>query len=288
MLEAQLITDRRLAYANCAADAGDELRRKRPTSSNAELAALRRRLWLLLWAKHVMCAYVLEGEECHGQWQPTDEDVRCAMKVADPGCVKCGCSDPPNPARTTPPSPPCNIVRNVKVRRAVDASQWTAGLSDTKVYVVSNLSGVTNAWSPYVGHIVKGPLHHIVPEGWVVYAVVSANYWVQTPDGPGAYFPGVLLNGIDATHIQVQSLWPNVNAYQGFTVKIEIETSGAWSTIYQGADPLGEAQTYAVADSTLVTSARITYVRGACSYGPYIYSNPAAHDTGDSHDESFG
>lgn len=283
-----MITDRRLAYANCAADAGDLLRRKRPTCSTSELAALKKRLWLLLWAKHVMCAYVLDGEECQGQWKPTDDDARCAMRLADPCCVTCGCENPPNPAQTTPPGPPCNIVQNFKVRRAVDASEYTAGLANTKVYVVSNVQNVTNAWSPYVGYAVKGPLHHVVPTGWIIYAVVSASYWIQTPDGPGAYFPGITVSGVDDTTVQVTSLWPNSNAYQDFTVKIEIRESDTWSTVYQGADPLATAQTYTVTDVMQVQDARITYVRGTCSYGPYVQSNSTAHDTGDSHDDSFG
>lgn len=284
-----MITDRRLAYANCAAEAGDLLRRKRPTCSARELAALRQRLWLLLWAKDVMCAYVLDDEECQGQWKPTDDDARCAMRLADPCCVQCGCDNPPNPAQTTPPSPPCNIVQNFKVRRAVDASEYTAGLANTKVYVVSNVQNVTNPWSPYVGYAVKGPLHHVVPTGWVAYAVVSASYWVQTPDGPGAYFPAAVAL-FTAGDVQISSPWPTTNEYLDRQVLIEVLVGSAWETAYSGSES-ELAGTITYTPSGTPTQIRTTYIIGTCTYGPYINAVAMphySHAVGHSHSTSFG
>lgn len=101
MLDGQAIQQRRTAYALCIADAGECLRRARVHGRKAELQRLEERLWLLIWARHVLCSYKLNGETCEAQWCPTDEDALCAMRLADPGCVICACESPY--ADTTPP-----------------------------------------------------------------------------------------------------------------------------------------------------------------------------------------
>jgi hypothetical protein len=265
MLDAKAITSRRAVYAQCIADAGECLMKARSNGKEKEVAKLQDRIWLLMWAREILCNYALPGETPDAQLCSTDKDVRCAMRLADPGCVKCGCQGfVSNPI---PAPPPCDIKYDIYVRDTVDASEYTPTVGLKPQLIISNVNSVTNEWSGHVGEVVQEPNFSTVPIGSVVYSQIGATFWIQTPAGIGAYFPGLTAEQVDSTHITVTSAWPNVNDYQGYNIVIEAMVNGVWVPLYSGTDNLVTPQTYDI--EAPATSVRYTYMTKDCKYGPY-------------------
>lgn len=278
------IIQRRSAYAGCALDAayasvdaciyGDT----KCADYNYALAVYYQ------WAKNVAERTNTSTETCGCVTQDFAKQV---FAQADPLCVHCACDAAPvNPVV---PVYPCNITPDATVPFAYDAALYNV-LFTGQVYVTGNVAGVSNPWASHVGAIMENSaVETNVPTGWIIYAQNQADYWVQTPTGPGAYWPLPLLSVVDSTTIQIESQWPNSNAYQGFNTKIEVYVDDAWVTVYEGADPLATPQDYTVADSSLVTAVRITYSTVNCTYGPFTgVAGVHSHDVGISHDESHG
>lgn len=297
MLDPELIRSRRSAYAVCLTDVSACLRQAQILGKRSLAEAYEERLWILLWAQHVVCSYQLEGEECTGQWSPTDEQAMCAIAKADPDCVKCACPTVPDPGNTIPPSWPCNIVADAEVVRARDASSYLANAPLT--YVVSNVLGVVNPWSTKVGRYVITMGGMVVPvgtvaTGMVTYATQDAAHWIQTASGPGAYFPDLIAQVNLPGVVTVRSKWPHVNAIQGFDVLVEARVNGAWVTLHDGADPYAIEQNYSV--DAIPDILRWTYKKGTCNYGPYMADvggggepdDETSHDTGFSHSDAHG
>lgn len=284
-MEAAAITSRRNAYAYCLAQLTTQRRKALSVKDEKKIAEITKRQHITLWALGILMAYTLPGETCEAQYCPTEDDVRCAIRLADPGCVKCKCEAPlPNP---TPPPPPCNIEWGISVRFAWDAALFDPFLT-SRVYVISDVNPIPgNPWGQHVGSVFQGTTRLTVPVGTIVYAQIGASFWVQTPDGPGAYFP--LLDGAMAgpTTVQITSQWPSTNAYLSTrTIKVEVLENGVWREVYNGIDNQGTPQNYA-ADAP--TSVRVTYTNGPCSYGPYVtqIGSPGDHNREDHNDDHY-
>lgn len=282
MLDEQAIRDRRTVYTFCLADIAKKKRAAQVLGR--DVADLNRREWILLWARHVLQSFALTGEDCGSQWCPTEDDVKCAMRLADPGCVKCSCEQ--TIVNPIPPPPPCNIVANRSVRAAYDAVNFVQGLS-LPILVISDQFDSQNLWSQNVGNIMQGNIPILVPEGNVIYAQVGGTYWIMTAGGIGAYFP--LLNAVvvNGTTITISSEWPMVNAYLvNRTIKVEVLEVAGWRTVYEGLDNQGITQTYAAVNPT---SIKVTYMLGTCTWGAYIgyVIGPGDHNFEDHNDDHY-
>lgn len=233
----------------------------------ADIAA--ERMVLLDWALEVLCAYPLGEVTCTGQWNSTDDDICCAIKLADPCCVGPGCGE------ASPPVQNCEPIITLEVLSAVDVDQREAielaGPSEGDRYLVVSDSGGTG-WTLNT-HV------EWVSGAWVSTPVINAQNFLALDTGliwttrngiePGLLFPTVTATfvGVPGTIYILQSDYPQVSLNMNRTVMVEIMNgSDGWYLAYQGPETsIGYPIPFNVTGLNM-QNIRSTYTLGECSW----------------------
>lgn len=135
---------------------------------------------ILDWAIEVLCAYPRAGVECHGQDVTTHAEVCCAVKLADPCCVRQGC-------QPTPPAPlDCAIVPTFTVVSAVTVVPNPCTLLVDGVVVEGAGIAGANAVYQFEGNLGPGG-SHIYENGANQVGVNGSDQWSINGPAPFDY-----------------------------------------------------------------------------------------------------
>lgn len=232
----------------------------RAVGNDQQEALMYHREKLMWWASEVLKAHVFGG-----QWCPTDDEVCCAVGIADPLCVKCACE----PVQTIPNLPPCYVTPDFTANFAVDANQESSAVPGSTYYIVSNVDGLTTGWGLRVGEIAVGNVFQLPTFGQIT-LVGGGTYWLQTSTTPALYWPGIGATVVPDTSISIVSDYPMAAYVLPRTIIIETSVTGndPWVEIYNDT----EAGLFTGLDISIddtPTAIRITYVEGDCRYGPF-------------------
>ena len=237
-----------------------------------------RDLWLyMLWAKSVADRTAMTGESC-GKCV-TDEMASAVFSKADCYCSQCGCPPEDDTIVYPPPPDPCAPTIDETVIAAVDVDERLIIESQGPVigdryFVVSDSGG--SGWT--VNTIVTwngSGWDSVTPANGTIVDCGGTLWVTYANDEPGLLYPGVTFTwvGLPGSQYIVQSDDPQIAAYSGRQVQLDIFGPGGWTPIpglqpsipesdIAGALPLD-------AQGLIFTSVRSTYILGDCSWeGP--------------------
>lgn len=254
---------RRTAYACCIGNTAKAVRLARSRGRTELVAKLTEQQITLMWALGVLTAFPIGAETCNAQYIPDEDIVCCAIKMADPCCVKFGCAEP------TPPAPfDCTITPN-HTAIAEDAEFQDSALPATYYFIVSNTNSVSNIWSGHLNELVFSGVFTALPEGSIILDPNTTILWTIGGGVAGHLYPIVDMQIMVGGDYVLTSRYPNVNANRTWNIQIEGSVDGiTWVPLYTGPET-------ALADPLLVTNVegllevRIYYRFGLCDYGPF-------------------
>lgn len=201
------ILERRLAYACCLGEYVWQWNRAKALGRTAEAKKWRHKAWTMHMALTVMLnanvAGELEGEMC------VDDDMLCCIiRIADPICVKCGCSDSASDDDNAPPV----------ALRSFDIRAESFGIVAT-VVPAPNLTPVN--------------FNFVTEPQWTI------SFWFRWYDGNGIYLNNKMLTLMNYTDPPD----PEGDGASLYVTMIDDGGGGAFISLELslGTDPVGEA-----------------------------------------------
>lgn len=232
------------------------------------------------WAMSILCGYSPEGE-CKGSRTITYEEVCCAIKIADPCCVKTACAEDQQPQPSCDPAIDYTVIATVAVvdRTGIESGPPNEGDS---YYVVSG--DIPNVWekNQVVTWNGTGWDSVTLPNDSVVFATETSSYWtVLDSANPGMLFPSVIAELVGAGGLySITSAYPTVSANAGRDAELRGMINGAWVTLFLGPESALATPSNYLLGSTQVSNLVVIYKSGACQWESSVSATPPFGECG--------
>ena len=263
------ILQRQVAYTWCYADAAWRLYQAKITGDVSRQSAEKNRMILIDKALDVLCAYQIDGQDCHTQYASSYEDVCCMIGLVDPCCVSCGC--PPGlPIDVCSPRIAHNVISAVDIgrRASIEAGPPTEG--DAYLTVSGGVMGTDGVWS--INSVVTWTsgvwVSVFLTNGINVRASDTGVIWTTKDNAtPGHLFPVVtaILDSGPPSVYNLVSDYPVISQNSNRIVQVEIRLqTGGWFLAYQGQEQTIATPYQLNIGGLDMQTIRVTYFDGLC------------------------
>lgn len=267
MIADDVITGRISAYSCCMGAAMYSRLQALRTGDVKGAGAILEKALLLQWAIRVLGGYTLSNGQCRGEMPSTDEDVQCAMDLADLCCpVPCGCCDEDAGAAADP----CAIAMDHTANAAVIASarlevEGTSPATGDS-YLVTG--GENDLWAAATIQTWDGT-------GWTATVLalgdvidVAGTPWTYTAQGVDLLYPPYNMQLVDANGTyQFAPVDPAITVSLHRDVLIQT-FNGTWLTVYSTTEDALYAGLSVAFGMLPFSAARVVYTWGAACRKP--------------------